>query len=60
MDSPYLTLTEAAAYARCTKRTIQRWLKGKKLARHGHLCPLIHRQELEMLLASNQGNGGSK
>ena len=49
-DSPYLTLHEAALYARCSKRTVQRWLDAGKLTRHGQSRPLVHRQELEALL----------
>lgn len=52
-SSPYLTLAEAAAYARCSKRTVQRWLEAKKLNRYGHgRTVLIHRRELELLLAA--------
>lgn len=50
--SPYLTLAEAVAYARASKRTIQRGIKDDKLTRYGHSKrPLIHRQELEQFLA---------
>jgi excisionase family DNA binding protein len=56
MDSPYLTLAEAAAYARCSKRTVQRWLSDKKLCRHGHgRHVLILKAELEALLSTSQG-----
>lgn len=49
--SPYLTLNEAATYARCSKRTVQRWLNDKKLNRYGHgRRPLIHKGELAALL----------
>ncbi len=51
--SPYLTLTEAAAYARCSKRTIQRHIKAGKLKAHGlGRRPLIEQSELERLLSS--------
>lgn len=51
-SSPYLTLGEAADFARYKKRTIQRWLAAGKLTRHGHgRRPLIKRQELTDLLS---------
>ena len=49
--SPYFTLDEAARYARCSKRTIQRWLEAGRLARHGQTRPLIHRAELQAFLS---------
>ena len=49
-ESPYLTLHEAAQYARCSKRTVQRWLDAGKLTRHGQYRPLVHRAELDALL----------
>ena len=49
--SPYLTLTEAALYARCSKRTIQRWLDAGKLTRHGQSRPLVHQAELQRFLS---------
>ena len=54
MTSPYLTLTEAAAYARCSKRTVQRWLATKQLTRYGPKggsLVLILKAELERLLS---------
>ena len=51
--SPYLTLSEAAAYARCSKRTVQRWLDDEKLNRYGHgRRPLVCKDELEALLSA--------
>ncbi len=49
--SPY-TLTEAASLARCSKRTLQRYLKAGKLEAYGlgHR-PLVSRTELERLLS---------
>ncbi len=50
--SPYLTLAEAAGYARCSKRTIQRHLKDCELKAHGlGRRPLVDRRELERLLS---------
>lgn len=50
--SPYLTLSEAAAYARCSKRSIQRWLTAGTLTRHGHgRLVLIRHDELTALLS---------
>ena len=54
MTSPYLTLAEAAAYARCSKRTVQRWLADKRLTRYGPpggSIVLILKTELERLLS---------
>jgi excisionase family DNA binding protein len=53
--SPYLTLGEAAHYARCSTRTVQRWLSDKKLNRYGHgRHLLIRKAELEALLSTSQ------
>lgn len=53
--SPYLTLKEAALYARCSTRTVQRWLVNKKLKRYGHgRFVLILKAELEALLSTQQ------
>lgn len=53
--SPYLTLVEAALYARCSTRTIQRWLSDEKLNRYGHgRLVLIRKAELEALLSTSQ------
>ena len=50
--SPYFTLREAAAYARCHPRTIRRWLDGQRLTRYGvERKPLVRRDELEALLS---------
>ncbi len=54
MESPYLTLREAAAYARTSTRTIQRRLKAGDLKRYGSGHPLILKAELEALLNSSQ------
>lgn len=54
--SPYLTLKESALYARCSTRTVQRWLSDKKLGRYGygrHL--LVRKDELETLLSTSLG-----
>jgi excisionase family DNA binding protein len=54
--SPYFTLREAALYARCSTRTVQRWLDSKKLPRYGHgRHVLIRKDELEALLSTPQG-----
>jgi hypothetical protein len=53
MESPYLTLGEAAAYARTSTRTIQRRLKAGELKRYGKSRPLILKTELEMLLGTS-------
>lgn len=54
--SPYLTLKEAALYARCSTRTVQRWLADRKLARCGHgRHLLIRRDELEVFLSTSRG-----
>ena len=50
-SSPYLTLAEAAAFARCSKRTIQRWLDAGTLTRYGYgRRPLVGQEELARLL----------
>lgn len=50
--SPYFSLTEAAAYARCSPRTIRRWIKGGSLVQCGHGGKvLVRRDQLEELLA---------
>ncbi len=59
-SSPFLTLSEAAAFARCSKRTIQRWLEANKLSRRGHGRPLIDKSELEALLSPIQTGEASK
>jgi excisionase family DNA binding protein len=52
IESPYLTLDEAAAYSRHSKRQVQRWLSSGALSRYGvGRRPLIYRSELEALLA---------
>lgn len=52
LESPFLTLPEAAAYARCSVRTIQRRLETGLLTRHGlGAKPLVRRDELAQLLA---------
>ncbi len=52
MESPYFTLDEAAAYARTSKRTIQRRLKAGNLNRYGAGRTLILKAELEALLTA--------
>ncbi|CAN5841496.1 hypothetical protein BH24DEI2_BH24DEI2_28100 [soil metagenome] len=52
MESPYLTLGEAAAYARMSKRTIQRRLKAGDLNRYSSGRPLVLKAELEALLTA--------
>lgn len=50
--SPFLTLREAAAYARCSPRTIQRRVDAGALTRYGFgRSVLIRRAELELLLS---------
>jgi excisionase family DNA binding protein len=54
--SPYLTLKEAALYARCSTRTVQRWLDAGTLRRYGHgRRPLILKGDLETLLSTSPG-----
>lgn len=56
--SPFFTVSEAAAYARCSTRTIRRWMEKRALARYGGgRRLLVLRVELEALLASPQGPG---
>lgn len=51
--SPFVTLGEAAAYARCHSRTIRRWIQAGDLARYGHGGKvLVLRTDLEALLAA--------
>jgi len=52
MESPYLTLNEAATYARMSTRTIQRRLKAGDLNRYGAGRTLILKAELEALLTA--------
>jgi excisionase family DNA binding protein len=49
--TPFLTLKEAAQFARCHKRTLQRRIKDGKLKAHrlGRRL-LIHQRDLECLL----------
>ena len=52
MNSPFLTLSEAAQYSRYSVRQIQRWLEAGKLKRYGHgRKPLIKHEELEQFLS---------
>jgi excisionase family DNA binding protein len=51
MKSPYLTLKEAAEYARVSIRTIQRRIEAGELNRYGTGHPLVHEEELEALLS---------
>lgn len=54
--SPYFSLAEAAAYARCSSRTIRRWIKGGSLDQCGHGGKvLVRREQLEKLLAPKPG-----
>lgn len=54
--SPYATLAEAAVFARCSPRTIRRWIRAGDLARYGHGGKvLVLRAELEALLAHGEG-----
>jgi len=56
--SPYFSLQEAADYARCHTRTIRRWIRASKLARHGHgRKVLVLRDQLEALLAPSDESG---
>lgn len=56
MESPYLTLHEAAAYARTSPRTIQRRLKAGELKRYGTGRPLVLKTELEALLSASKAD----
>ncbi len=49
----YLTRKEAAHFARCSCRTIQRWQEQGKLQRCGIGRPLVDRYELEQILAGH-------
>lgn len=49
----YLTRKEAAHFARCSCRTIQRWQEQGKLRRCGLARPLVDRDELQQLLAGS-------
>lgn len=50
-SSPYVTIEEAAAYARCNPRTIRRWLDDGKIVRRGAgRRVLIRRDDLARLL----------
>jgi hypothetical protein len=53
MESPFLTLSEAATYARMSTRTIQRRLKDGELKRYGAGRPLVLKTELEALLSAS-------
>ncbi len=51
-SSPFLTVVEAAEYARCHPRTIRRWMRAGDLTRYGHAGKaLVQRAEIEALLA---------
>ena len=53
LASPYLKLPEAAAYARVSVRTLQRYLKDGSLKRYGlKQRVLISQAELESLLGT--------
>lgn len=52
MESPYLTLREAATYARTSTRTIQRRLEAGALKRYGAGRPLVLKTELEAALSA--------
>lgn len=43
---PYLTLDEAAAYARCCTRTLRRWIKAGKLPSIKSGRQLVHIDDL--------------
>ena len=45
--SPYLTLEEAAAYARCHPRTVRRWIAARKLPFIKSGRTLVHIDDLE-------------
>lgn len=44
--SPYLTLDEAAKYARCSPRTLRRWIKADKLPSIKSGRRLVHIDDL--------------
>ncbi len=52
INSPYLTIKEAAEYARISIRTIYRRLKTGELNRYGSGRTLILKAELEALLTA--------
>lgn len=43
---PYLTLDEAAKYARCSTRTLRRWIKADKLPSIKSGRQLVHIDDL--------------
>lgn len=43
---PYLTLDEAAEYARCSTRTLRRWIKADKLPSIKSGRQLVHVDDL--------------
>jgi len=49
-ESPYLTLAEAAAYARCSTRTLRRWIDSGKLTRLKSSRLLVDKEELNTLM----------
>ena len=58
IESPYLTKQEAAAYARCSIRTIERYFVRGILTRHGvGARALIHLDELASALAKKTQAG---
>ncbi len=59
-ESPFFSLQEAASFARCSTRTVQRWLDSRKLSRHGHGRRLLIRKvELKLLLSPTHLGEGS-
>ena len=52
MDSPYLTIDEAAKYSGKGKRTIYRWIEQKKLKAYKNISNvwLIDKQDLDEAL----------
>jgi excisionase family DNA binding protein len=55
-DSPYMTIPEAAAYARCKRQRIDDLLSSRRLSRHKDgRRTLILRAELEAHLAATSG-----
>ena len=59
--SPYMTLQEAAAWARSDKRTIRRWIEASKLTRYGHgKKVLVRRDQLEALLSEQADSQGAR
>lgn len=53
-DSPYFSLQEAAAYARCSERTVRRWIEASKLTRYGHGKRVLVRRDQLMVLLTEQ------